>query len=86
MATNLRLSERTAAALREEAARRGTSQAEVIREAVDRYLGIDPEMTDRERAIASGLVREGTPYRDVEPWIVLPDGMTSLDVLDRDER
>lgn len=86
MATNLRLNETTARALREAAASRGQSQQALIREALERFLGIDSQMTDRERAIASGLVKEGTPFESFEPFIELPPGMTTLDLLDRDER
>ena len=86
MATNLRLNEKTAKALREAAASRGQSQQELIREALERFLGLDNEMNDRDRAIASGLVKAGTPYRRATPTLVLPAGMTSLDLLDRDDR
>lgn len=86
MATNLRLNERTAEALRVAAAKAGRSQQDLIREALDRYLGLEEQMTDRDRAIASGLVRPGTPFVERKAWLVLPDGMTSLDLLDRDER
>lgn len=86
MATNLRLNEKTAKALREAAASRGQSQQELIREALERFLGLENEMNDRDRAIASGLVKAGTPFVDFEPFLVLPAGMTILDLLDRDER
>lgn len=86
MATNLRLNEKTAKALREAAASRGQSQQELIREALERFLGLENEMNDRDRAIASGLVKAGTPFVDFEPFLVLPAGMTTLDLLDRDER
>lgn len=86
MATNLRLNEKTAKALREAAKSRGQSQQQIIREALERFLGLNNEMTDRDRAIASGLVKEGTPYRRATPTLVLPAGMTSLDLLDRDDR
>ena len=86
MATNLRLNERTAKALREAAKSRGKSQQQIIREALERFLGLESEMSDRDRAIASGLVKAGTPFVDFEPFLVLPAGMTTLDLLDRDER
>lgn len=86
MATNLRLSERTAHLLRARADQTGRSQQDLLREAVDRYLGVEEQQSDRERAIASGLVAIPTPYRRVEPRIALADGVTSLDLLDRDER
>ena len=86
MATNLRLNEKTAKALRDAAKSRGQSQQELIREALERFLGLESEMSDRDRAIASGLVKAGTPFVDFEPFLVLPAGMTTLDLLDRDER
>ncbi len=86
MATNLRLSARTAQALREASLRSGRSQQELLREAVDRYLGLEEGATDRDRAIALGVVNRPTPFQDVRPTIVLPAGLTSLDLLDRDDR
>jgi hypothetical protein len=86
MATNLRLSARTAQALREASHRSGRSQQELLREAVDRYLGLDEAATDRERAIALGVVKRPTPFQDIRPTIALPTGLTSLDLLDRDDR
>lgn len=91
MATNLRLSAAAAAALRDEARRRGRSQQDLLREAVDRFLGRAPEGGGTEqpalaRAIAAGLVRPPAPYRDVVPTIELPQGDTSHGLLDRDDR
>jgi hypothetical protein len=83
VSTNLRLSERTAAALRAAAIRTGRSQQEVLREAVDRYLGLDERQNSRERAVPQGLVKAPTPLRDVEPWIHLAPGLTTLDLLAR---
>lgn len=86
MATNLRLDERTAKALREAASRSGKSQQQLIREALEAFLGLTESMTDRERMIASGRIRAGTPYEEFEPFLVLPSGLTSLELLDRDDR
>ena len=86
MATNLRLSARTALALREASQRSGRSQQELLREAVERYLGLDKGATDRERAIAQGVVKEPTPFQDIRPTIALPTGLNSLDLLDREDR
>ena len=86
MAINLRLTERTAQALRQRAAATGRSQQDLLREAVDRYLGVDDEQSDRERALVDGLVTMPTPYRRVEPTLKLPDGVSTLDLLDRDDR
>jgi hypothetical protein len=83
VSTNLRLSERAAAALRAAASRSGRSQRELVREAVDRYLGLDERQNSRDRALPQGLVKAPTPLRDVEPWIHLAPGMTTLDLLDR---
>ena len=86
MATNLRLSARTAEALREASHRTGRSQQELLREAVDRYLGLDESTADRERAIALGIVKRPAPFQDIRPTIALPTGLSSLDLLDRDDR
>jgi len=84
MSTNLRLDERAAAALRAAAAKSGRSQQELLREAVDRYLGLEEPQNSRERALSQGLVKVPTPMRDVEPSIRLDSGMSTLDLLDRD--
>lgn len=86
MSTNLRLSATAAAALRVAAGEQGRSQQDLLREAVDRYLGLAPETGSRERAVAAGLVRRPTPLQDVQAWIGLPPGVSSLDLLDRNER
>lgn len=86
VATNLRLSPAAAAALRVAADEQGRPQQELLREAVDRYLGLSPELGSRERAVAAGIVRRPAPFRHVPAWIELPPGVTSLDLLDRDER
>jgi hypothetical protein len=84
MATNLRLDPRAVAALREAARRSGRSQQELLREAVDRFLGLDREPRDRDRAVMVGLVKAPTPFDDVMPTITLPRGERTLDLLDRD--
>lgn len=85
MATNLRLSEAAARALRQAAEATGRSQQDLLREAVDRYLGLDSPGADRQRARAAGLVRPGTPFRDVTPTVRLPRGVTTRDLLQRDD-
>lgn len=85
VSTNLRLSEEAAAALRAAAQQSGRSQQELLREAVDRYLGLHRDSGARERAVAAGLVRPPTAFRDITPAIKLPDGVSSLDLLDRDD-
>ena len=85
MATNLRLRDDAAEALRQASERSGRSQQNLIREAVDRYLGLVDDQTDLDRALAQGLVRPPTPFRDVRPSTTVSP-LTSLDLLDRDER
>jgi hypothetical protein len=84
MSTNLRLTERAATALRAAAAKSGRSQQDLLREAVDRYLGLDDPQNSRERALSQGLVKAPMPMRDVEPSIRLKPGTGTLDLLDRD--
>ena len=84
MSTNLRLSREAAAALREVSAKTGRSQQELIREAVDRFLGRTGEPGARQRAITSGLVRPPTRFQDIAPSIRLERGLTTADLLDRD--
>lgn len=90
MATNLRLSEQAAAAVKAEAERTGRSQQDVIRAAVDAYLsppaalpgaGSEPSWRDQ-------IIPPKTPFRTIpeSEMITLPDGMTSLDLLDREDR
>jgi hypothetical protein len=91
MATNLRLRPETEAALREEAARSGRSQQELIREAVDRFLGLIERPTaipgSIEDLYARGvLIPPREPMRHAKNPIRLPPGVTSLDLLDREDR
>lgn len=83
MSTNLRLSDDAAVALREASRRSGRSQQELLREAVDRYLGLSKGVPTRERALSSGLVRAPSPFRDPAPAIELPD-VSTVDLLARD--
>jgi len=83
MATNLRLSREAADALRAAAARSGRSQQELLREAVDSYLGLRPDEAPPHAAVASGLVRPPTPFRDVAPTVRLRRGVTTAALLDR---
>lgn len=80
---NLWLSERAATALRAAATRSGRSEHELVREAIDRYLGLEAPHSSRERALSQGLVKAPTPMQDVEAWIHLSPGTTTLDLLDR---
>jgi len=85
MATNLRLDGEAAAALRTAARASGRSQQDLLREAVDRFLGLG-STTSRDRAVASGLVRAPSAFVDVEPSVQLSPGTSSLDLLERDDR
>jgi hypothetical protein len=87
---NLRLRPEAEVALRERAERTGRSQQEIVREAVDRYLAAaDTEppyvVRDREQLINSVLPPR-TPYRRTTPTLTIPNGVTSLDLLDRTDR
>ena len=90
MATNLRLRPEAETALRKESERTGRSQQDLIREALDRYLSIGtprPAPSSIDELIASGallLARE--PYRRPHRRLTLPPGVTSLDLLDREDR
>jgi predicted DNA-binding protein len=84
VSTNLRLSREAAAALKEASAKSGRSQQELIREAVDRYLGRTNELDDLQAAINSGLVNPPSSFQDCAPSIYLKDGRTTADLLDRD--
>jgi hypothetical protein len=88
MATNLRLRPDAEAALRAEAERSGRSQQEILRDAVDRYLDLaGGDSSSGDVFLRSGtLLPPRTRYRKVTPTTTLPDGITSLDLLDRDER
>jgi hypothetical protein len=85
VATNLRLSDEAAEALRRASERSGRSQQALIREAVDRYLGLVDDQTDLDRALAQGRVRPPTPFRDVRPSASV-GAVSTLDLLDRDDR
>lgn len=86
---NLRLGPEAEAALRAEAERTGRSQQDILREAVDRHLGLIPE---QQSAATDPLIRSGkllpprTPYRRAHPTLRLEPGEDSLDLLDREDR
>ncbi len=90
MATNLRLRSETEDALRAEAQRTGRSQQELIREAVDRYLGLVPDIAvtgQEDPLLISGAVRAPrVPYQRPRHRLTLPSGMTTADLLDRADR
>lgn len=89
MATNLRLRPEAESALRAAAVRSGRSQQELLRAAVDQYLGLtsppDALPGSIDDLIARGtLIPPATPYRRVEPMFV--DGKRTEDFLDREDR
>jgi hypothetical protein len=90
MATNLRLRREAADAVRQEAERTGRSQQDVIREAVDRYLGLTPPTSPGDEldvlVTARGVLRPRNAYRKPARRICLPEGVTSSDLLDRQDR
>ena len=91
MATNLRLRREAVEALRREAQRTGRSQQDVIREAVDRQLGLAPATAgggdDLDVLVATGVVRRPrSAYRRAVTRLRLPQRMTSADLLDRRDR
>jgi hypothetical protein len=90
MATNLRLRPETEAALRERAQETGTSQQEIIRLALDRFLGLgaapEPGMSRVDDLIARGLLHPGTPYREIDVPLTLPAGVSTRDLMDREDR
>lgn len=87
MATNLRLSEEAAAAVRAEAKRTGRSQQDVIRAAVDQYLTPKPAREHRDD-IRAQIIPPAMPFMTVpkEQMLKLPEGVNSLDLLDREDR
>jgi hypothetical protein len=90
MAMNLRLSPNAEQAVRREAERSGRSQQEVIRAAVAGYLGL-PEAraprTELDALIAIGTVRAPRqPFRRLDKRLTLAPGLTTADLLDRDDR
>jgi hypothetical protein len=72
--------------LRAEAARRGKSQQDLIREAIAKELGMASELTPMELAVRVGTVEAPEPFRDTHPTLALPAGMSSSDLLDREDR
>ncbi|MHC5794620.1 ribbon-helix-helix protein, CopG family [Lacisediminihabitans sp. FW035] len=93
MATNLRLRPDAETALRAEAARSNRSQQDLIRDALDQYLGLAAGAGGgRSVGALDGLVAAGGvkpargPIRYASRLLELPEGVTSLDLLDREDR
>lgn len=83
MAMNLRLRPEAAAALKAESERTGRSQQEILRQAVDEHLGL---ATRRQQSrLPDWVIPASEPYRRVEPSLVLPEGMTLVEFIDRQE-
>lgn len=86
VSTNLRLTDEMVVALREASASSGRSQQEIVRAAIAKELGLAPASSALARAVQSGLVKAPTPFQEVVEAVRLPDGVTTLDLLDRDDR
>jgi len=90
MATNLRLRDDVVEAVRAIARRSGRSQQEIIREAIDRYLALaapGKQEGELDAMVGEGMVRPPrTPYRKADRRLQLPAGMTSIDILNREDR
>jgi hypothetical protein len=86
MATNLRLTAETELALRQRSERTGRSQQDLIRTALDEYLGlVAPAAQTLDELVASGVASEPRPLVTVAP-ISLPADLSSLDLLQREDR
>jgi hypothetical protein len=90
MATNLRLRADAQEALRVQAVVTGRSQQELIREAVDRYLGLAVGNVPRTAGgalLASGAVLAArADFRESTELLPLPEGLETLRLLNRDDR
>lgn len=84
MAMNLRLRPEAAAALKAESDRTGLSQQEILRRAVDEHLGLGSRIPS---AVYPDWVRPPLRmYTPVTPFLRLPEGMNTMDLLDREDR
>ena len=81
MAINLRLPEELESELRAEAERSGRSQHEIIRRALGEYLEHGMARSPRQ-----DLKPPRRPYERPTFLLTLPEGMNSLDLLDREDR
>lgn len=90
MATNLRLRPELEAAVRLEAQRSNRSQQDVIRAAIESYLQLDDGsesgLEAARRAYLQKVKPARTPFRRDADLLVLPDGLSSLDLLQREDR
>lgn len=90
MATNLRLRPEAEEAVRATAARTGRSQQELIREAVDRYLGLG-ELSGPRNVVEAMIATQGVlparhAYRELGELAVLRHGASTQELLERGER
>ncbi|GAB3109710.1 hypothetical protein GCM10027055_08120 [Janibacter alkaliphilus] len=86
VATNLRLPDDLAQALRDEAARLGQSQQTLVRQAIAEKLGLSSGETPLQVAVRQGLVAAPSPFQNPPPPLRLGGDQTSLDLLDREDR
>lgn len=84
MATNLRLRPESEAALKAESERTGLSQQAIMRLAIDEHLGLTAR--PQARLLPDWVIPAADAYRRIEPSLVLPEGVTTLDLLDREDR
>ncbi|UJP09860.1 hypothetical protein L2X99_16005 [Microbacterium sp. KUDC0406] len=84
MAMNLRLRPDEEVALREESARSGLSQQEILRQALDQRLGLGAH--SRQTKYPDGIIPPEEPPRYVEPQLTLAPGESVLDLIDREDR
>ena len=90
MATNLRLRPEAEDAVRARAAQTGRSQQELIRAAIDHYLGLNEVAAPRSAAevmlATQRVLPARTAYRELDKMAVLPEGTGTEALLDREER
>ncbi len=83
MAMTLRLDADLEARLRAESEASGRPQQEIIRRALEAALSGGTASTP---PVRPGTIPARRPYRAPTMRIVLPDGLTSADLLERDDR
>lgn len=81
---NLRLRPEAVAALKAESERTGLSQQEILRRAVDEHLGLGEK--SRPAVYPEWVVPPERMYVPVTPSLRLPDGTTTADLIDREDR
>lgn len=84
MAMNLRLRPEAAAALKAESERTGLSQQEILKRAVDEHLGLSG--AQRPAVYPDWVIPPKRMYEPLTPAFRLPDGVTTTDLLDREDR